>query len=126
MWPLVTYSNYFEIVSTVTFLRSRIELILDIFLFKTVTLYHIFIHDYTGYNISSTWFLDIVISTCFYLLCQYHKHFYRDGGWPQSGGLILHKLKWPNGISWCYFWLHITHKTAKSMANLTSQSSGGL
>ena len=49
MWPLVTYSNYFKIVST------------GLFLFKTVILYN----DYTRYNICSAWFLDIIISTCF-------------------------------------------------------------
>ena len=66
MWPLVTYSNHFEIVSAVAFLGSRTELISGIFLYKTVILFHyIFIHDYTGYNICSTWFLDIVISTCY-------------------------------------------------------------
>ena len=37
MWLLVMYSNYFEIVSTVTFLDSRTELISGIFLFKTST-----------------------------------------------------------------------------------------
>ena len=36
MWPLVTYSNRFEIMSTVTFLGSRTELISGIFLYKTV------------------------------------------------------------------------------------------
>ena len=40
MWPLVTYSNYFEIVSTVTVLGSRTELISGILLYKTVILYH--------------------------------------------------------------------------------------
>ena len=44
MWPLVTYSNYFEIVSTVTFLDCQTELISGTFLCKTVILYHIFIH----------------------------------------------------------------------------------
>ena len=45
MWSLVTYSNYFKIVSTVTFLESRTELISGMFLFKIVILYHyIFIH----------------------------------------------------------------------------------
>ena len=66
MWPLVAYSNYFEIVSTVTFMDSQTELISGRFLYKTVILYHyIFIHDYTTYNICSAWFLDIVISTCY-------------------------------------------------------------
>ena len=36
MWPLVMYSNYFEIVFTVTFLDSPTELISGTFLFKTV------------------------------------------------------------------------------------------
>ena len=40
MWPLGMYSNYFEIVSTVTFLNSQTELITGMFLFKTVLLYH--------------------------------------------------------------------------------------
>ena len=40
MWPLVTYSNYFEIVSTVTFLDWQTGLISGMFLFKTVLLYH--------------------------------------------------------------------------------------
>ena len=31
-----------------------------------------------------------------------------------------------NDISCCYFQCHITHKTAKSLANLTSQSCGDL
>ena len=39
MWPLVTYSNYFDIVSTMTFIDSRSGLISGIFLFKTVILY---------------------------------------------------------------------------------------
>ena len=66
MWPLVMYSNYFEIVSTVTFLDSRTGLISGIFLCKTVILYHHTLYnDYTRYNICSGWFLDILISTCF-------------------------------------------------------------
>ena len=45
MWPLITYSNCFEIVSTVNFLDSQTGLISDMFVFKTVLLYHfIFIH----------------------------------------------------------------------------------
>ena len=40
MWPLVTYFNYFKIVSTMTFLDLHTGLISDIFLFKTVILYH--------------------------------------------------------------------------------------
>ena len=37
MWPLVTYSNYFEITSTVAFTDGRTG---PKFLFKTVILYH--------------------------------------------------------------------------------------
>ena len=55
MWPLVTYSNYFEMVTTVTFLDLQMGLISGTFLFKTVILYHI--HYNTRYNICSTWFL---------------------------------------------------------------------
>ena len=40
MWPLVMYSNYFKMVSTVTLLDSLTELISDMFLFNTVLLYH--------------------------------------------------------------------------------------
>ena len=40
MWPLVTYSNYSEIVSNVTFLDSQTRLISGTFLYKTVILYH--------------------------------------------------------------------------------------
>ena len=62
MWLLVMNSNYFEIVSTVTFLVSQTELISGMFLFKTVLLYLIYLYnDYTRYNICSAWFLDIVI-----------------------------------------------------------------
>ena len=39
MWPLVTDSNYFKIVSSVTFLDSQTGLISGIF---TVILYHIY------------------------------------------------------------------------------------
>ena len=35
MWPLATYSNYFKIVSTVTFVDSQSELIPGMFPFKT-------------------------------------------------------------------------------------------
>ena len=64
MWPLVMYSNYFEIVSTMTFLILRTELISGMLLFKTIILYHytLIYNDYTRYNIRSAWFLDIVIS----------------------------------------------------------------
>ena len=57
MWVLVTYSNYFEIVSTVTFpvLQTRLK-----FVFNAVLLYHYTINnDYAWYNMCSTWFLDI-------------------------------------------------------------------
>ena len=53
---LVTYSNYLEIVSTVS---CKSDLM---FVFNTVILYHYTIN--TWYNISSTWFLDIRISIC--------------------------------------------------------------
>ena len=60
MWPLVTYSNYFEIVSTVTFLDSLSGLKhLRYVSINTVILY------YTRYDLCSAWFLDIVISTSF-------------------------------------------------------------
>ena len=36
MWPLVTYSNYFEIVSTVTFYTGEVDLFE---VFNTVLLY---------------------------------------------------------------------------------------
>ena len=52
MWSLVTYSNYFEIVSTVTFLDCLTKLISGTFLFKTVVLYSYTIYnDYMKYNI---------------------------------------------------------------------------
>ena len=56
MWPLVMYSNYLEIVSTVTFLDSQTGLISDMLMFKTVS--YTFVHykysnDYTRYNICS-------------------------------------------------------------------------
>ena len=41
MWSLVMYSNYFKIVSTVTFLDLRTRIIRGMFLFNTV---------YTRYN----------------------------------------------------------------------------
>ena len=66
MWPLVTYSNYFDIVSTVTFLVSQTRLSQGMFLFNTVILYHYTYtinNDYARYNICSAWFLDTVIST---------------------------------------------------------------
>ena len=79
MWPLVTYSNYFKIFSTVTFLVSsltnRAQLrYVSIKHCNTVSLYTIN-NDYTKYNICSAWFLDIVISTCLsiVLCCNAHK-----------------------------------------------------
>ena len=36
MWPLVTYSNYFKIVSTGTFLDLQTKLISGMVLFNTV------------------------------------------------------------------------------------------
>ena len=36
-------------------------------------------------------------------------------------GNPLSKLKTANGINWCHSKLHISHKAAKFMANLTSQ-----
>ena len=61
MWPLVTYSNYFKIVSSVTF-QTR-----ELGLFNNVILYHYTIklinNDYARFNICSAWFLDIAIST---------------------------------------------------------------
>ena len=78
MWSLVMYSNYFEIVFTLTFLDSWTGFISDIFMFKTVILYHYtFVHykysnDHTRYNICSNicsaWLLDIVISMQSFLL----------------------------------------------------------
>ena len=47
MWPLVVYFNYFEKVSTVTFLDSQTGLIS---LFKTVILLRIIIYLYTTNN----------------------------------------------------------------------------
>ena len=46
MWPLVTYSNYFEIVHTMIFLNSQTGLILGIVIY----LYNIY-NDYTKYII---------------------------------------------------------------------------
>ena len=41
---------------------------------------------------------------------------------PQSGGLRLRLYQnQPNDIHWCHFYLHISHKAAKSMAKLISQ-----
>ena len=57
MWPLVTYSYHFEIISTVTKEPGTV----GVFLFNTVILYH---YNQGTCNICSTWFLDIVISTC--------------------------------------------------------------
>ena len=50
-----------------------------------------------------------------------------SGGQPQSSKKILHQnLKWQKGKNWHPFQLHISHKAAKSMANLTSQSCSDL
>ena len=43
MWPLLTYSNCFEIVSTMAFLVLRKRLILGMFVFNTVILYYMYI-----------------------------------------------------------------------------------
>ena len=58
MWPLVTYSYYFGVVSIVTKEPGTAEV--RMFLFNTVILYY----NQGSYNICSAWFLDIVISTC--------------------------------------------------------------
>ena len=60
------YSNYFDIVYTVTFVESQTGLIWGKFLFNIVILYHYTINnDYTRYNIFAAPFLNIVISTCY-------------------------------------------------------------
>ena len=71
MWPLVTYSNCFEIVSTVAGLSVVLTwLILGMFACNTVPLYTIKLMMIIQgiiklrYNIRSAWFLDIRISTC--------------------------------------------------------------
>ena len=61
MWPLVTYSNYFKIVSTVTFLDSQTGLISGTLLYYCI----IYTMIQGTANIWSAWFLDIVISTCY-------------------------------------------------------------
>ena len=64
MWPLVTYSDCFEIVSTMTRKPDSFEVCLC---FNTVILYHYTINnDYTRYSLifAAPGFLDIVISTC--------------------------------------------------------------
>ena len=43
MWPLLTYSNCFEIVSTMAFLVLQKRLILGMFVFNTVILYYTYI-----------------------------------------------------------------------------------
>ena len=64
MWPLVTYSNYFETVSTVT---NQTHFQVDMFAFNTVLL-----HDYyTWYNMCSAWFLEIRIPTCSFYCVLY-------------------------------------------------------
>ena len=55
----------------------------------------------------------------FYWFTQYHKHFYRDGGWWDATKWLentLLKLK----TAKCN---QISHKTAKIMANITSPAS---
>ena len=53
MWPLVMYSNNFEIVCTVAFTESQTGLIWNTFLFKIVIIQYL-----------SAWFLDTTTSTC--------------------------------------------------------------
>ena len=60
MWPLVMYSNYFKIVSTVTFLVLQTVLLQGIFLFNAVIIHY---NDYTRYNICSACFL-VFLSGC--------------------------------------------------------------
>ena len=55
MWPLVTNSNYLETVSTVV---NQTHFQVAMFAFNTILLYG-------SYNMCSTWFLDIRISTYF-------------------------------------------------------------
>ena len=62
MWPLVTYSNYFETVSTV---MNQTHFQVVMFAFNTVLLYDYYHIICTWYNMCSAWFLDIRISTCF-------------------------------------------------------------
>ena len=46
---------------------------------------------------------------------------------PRSGGQrVCQHWKQPNGVHWCHFHFHISHKVAKSMVKLTSQLSGDL
>ena len=45
MWPLGTYSNYFEIFPTVSFQDWRTRLISGMIVFKTVLLYHYTINN---------------------------------------------------------------------------------
>ena len=65
--PLIMYSNYFILwlfsFTNWTYLRYA-----SIYYCSTVSLYTIN-NDYTRYNIFSTWFLDIVISTCLHWRC---------------------------------------------------------
>ena len=60
MWPLVTYSNCFKIVSTVAFLVSRT---IGMFVVDTVILYHytlqIMITQGIANIICSAWFLEL-------------------------------------------------------------------
>ena len=62
MWPLVTYSNYFKTVSTVT---NQTHFQVAMFAFNTVLLYDYCYIMHGIINMCSAWFLDIRISTCF-------------------------------------------------------------
>ena len=55
MWPLVLYSNYFKIVSTVTFLDFGTKLISGMKLY--VTLYHL-------YTITNDYIQGIFVISC--------------------------------------------------------------
>ena len=72
MWPLVTYSKYFETISIVT---NQTHFQVAMFAFNTVLLYDITSYIIaTWYNMSSAWFLDIRISICFFepnIYCLY-------------------------------------------------------
>ena len=55
---------------------------------------------------------------------QYHQlHSYRREPWSDGQRLRQHS-KQPNGIHWCHFQPYISHKAAKSMTKLISQSCG--
>ena len=63
MWPLVMYSNYFEMYVK-PFLLLLISYVCLCLILFSATLLH-YKYDYTQYNICSAW-LDIRISTSFY------------------------------------------------------------